>query len=261
MPEPIENVGKEQKSATNALSRLKKKYRLDEVVKSAAGNRYLLDPKVFDKFSSVDATSDKHYLDWMLFIAAGGQEAMDTSLSLWGDAEKKRSVPQVFADFSRDNPNQAMTLAEITGIAANQKITGLEAASGAIVKATAIKDIAEKRSAILKVLQASSISPPPIRGEAPEAQAARVKDYQSKLAGILAVYKFRAWAKSERSRATQNERLEAASVLISLSKGLPMEEAEQSWKAKEEKVRSEFLIGSEDTVSKAKSGVRLFGFY
>jgi hypothetical protein len=245
----------------NSLARLKKKYRLDELVKTSEGQRYLIDPSVFNKLAAADTTQDKRFLDWMLFMAGGGQSAMDASMAIWGDADKKRPVETILKAFRTKYPNEALNTAEIKAYADLQKIPEVINASAGLIHATGIKNLAERRQAILEALAQAEVSPPAKRGERPEERAAAVDKLRKKITADLTLYRLRYWFKQGEFPSTQRERVETLQVSISLSKGLSPEEAQQLWEGKEQKCQFEFLFGSESVVTKVRAGDKMFGFY
>ena len=79
----------------NRIDFVVKKYRLAELtrVESEEGGKKLgegsiMDDATFQRFMDGDPSGNLKYLDWMIFQAGGGQDAMEKSLQLWqGESE------------------------------------------------------------------------------------------------------------------------------------------------------------------------------
>jgi hypothetical protein len=55
----------------------------------------LLDPLVFEKFKAADPSGNLKYLDWMLFMAGGGQRALETQIFMWPSFKDDCSTPEM----------------------------------------------------------------------------------------------------------------------------------------------------------------------
>jgi hypothetical protein len=59
------------------------------------GEGPLLDPQAFEKFKAADPSGNLKYLDWMLFMAGGGQQALETQLLMWLSFKDDCSTPEM----------------------------------------------------------------------------------------------------------------------------------------------------------------------
>jgi hypothetical protein len=262
MPEP-EPVGQPQqppvpaprkrKPRMDALTKLKKKYRLDEEVRLDAvgpdgqkqGWGPLMNPQVFEKLASLDQTEDKRYLDWMLFQAGGAAPAFKLSLEMWGEGSKETTPEQFIAKFDREVPVRISAkniqpiierLKEHAGI----DVPGLAKHVQELVQAGALPNDSERSQAIMTILNNREVGTP---------------EERERITKELLSYKLKTWIRNQANTKVR-DRVHAVYIFNRLAQGKTREQAEAGYLKNEPELKREYVFGDEDNLR-----YRLFGFY
>lgn len=233
------------------IKQIKDKYRLDAVVNllaegpggSPLGRGPLLDSTAFDKFSELDTTTTKPYLDWMLFQAAGGEKAFENSRKRWGDGSNPRGPEDFLRAFYQEYPNARITSEEVRHVAFSLKNQGVDAnqvmeLAPEISSVSNTPDFHDKFQAILRVLRDNGVAP----------------GKEERIASDLITFKFKVWIKDQLATKVR-DRVHATFVMSRMIRGQSQQEAEKEWKTEiEPKRRHEYLYGDQDALKWSNFG-------
>ncbi len=255
-PAPAPAKAKRKRAApteTAVLAKLRKKYRLDDIVRLEAednnkkklGRGPLMDPEVFTRLASIDPTPDKRYLDWMLFQAGGGAPAFKLSLEMWGDGTKELTPAEFMEKFSREVPIRisANNIDEIVNKLRDSdgiEVPQLSKHTHALVEAGQLNTDAERFAAVMAVLNNNNIGTP---------------ENRERIARELLSHKLKKWIRNQNDTKVR-DRVHAVFIFNRMAKGMGQDEAEAAYRQAEPELKREYVFGDQDNLR-----YRLFGFY
>lgn len=245
-PEAAAPAPKKKRKAPDVLSRLKKKYRLDDIVdvkeagpdgRTPLGKGPLLDPEVFNKFAELDPTPEKSYLDWMLFQAGGGTRAFQQALEMWGDTTREVVPDDLFRKFNAEVTNR-LTQENINEYANRTKRPEIVPLAQQLIQASSAPDPQTKFANMKAVLEQSRAFP----------------GKEDKIAGELSSFKLKNWIKKQIETKVR-DRVHCLFIWSKTVRGVDRAAAEAEWKKSEPKRRREYIFGDQDSLKGS-----LFGF-
>lgn len=268
MPEPIEQPEQTPQPApveapvtpakvkkapgATALARLKKKYRLDDIVRLDAvdengqklGRGPLMAPETFDKLAEIDPTTDKRYLDWMLFMAGGGPTAFRHSLEMWGESTKELNINDVLGKFNREvvnriGQNDVASVTKRLKENAEIDVPQLVQHTNDLMQAGQKRTERERYAAVMDVLNQNNIGTP---------------DKRERIARELLSHKLKQWIRDQLDTKVR-DRTHVVFVFNRVAQGMDPAAAEREWRENEPKRKREYVLGDQDALR-----WMLFGF-
>ena len=243
-----------RRQPVDALTKLKKKYRLDEQVRLNAvgsdgrpmGLGPLMAPEVFDALSAVDPTGDKRYLDWMLYQAGGGSGALEEARKRWGIEVAPVAPAKLLQRFRAEVTVQRLGTTDVGRVVDTLKKRGITA-PGLSSLTGSISDITgnnepngTKFAAMVGMLR-----------QHPEL---RLDDSQvEKAASELLSYKLKSWVTGQKDVAGQQDvvvrdRVHLIYFWNKTLRGMTDQQAEAAWKDRSKEAMREYTFGDEDSL-------------
>lgn len=254
MPEPIEQPEQHTPApkkrarkapGESALARLKKKYRLDDSTFIAAngpngqplGRGPVMDPEVIAKFNELDNTTDKRYVDWMLYQAGGGANHFHKSMEMWGEGSPETPPDEFFRKFEAEVTNRVRP-DEVTAVARSLNVPQLPDLANEIGQLTLGGDNIAKFQNIKNLLTERGVG----------------AGKEERIASDLVSLKLKQWIRDQLDTKVR-DRVHAVFVFSRLLRGLTPEEAENEWQKVAPARKRDYLFGDQDALK-----WQLFGF-
>jgi hypothetical protein len=248
MPEPAKKSDAPKKRAAKSgaakIEALKQKYRLDDEVNLSVrgkdglplGKGPLLDPQVIEKFSELDTTKDKRYLDWMLFQAGGGAEAFRRSLSAWGEGTPETSPDEIISRYNSERTDQSVHFDELRLLVKRLQDKGYDI-TPLLDHVSEVEAITRDRDPVIRFKKLTELikSLDLVPGKEPS------------IALEIVTNKFKAWMKNQ-LQVKVRDRVHVTHVYRYMVRGGSREEAEEAWNKSEPRRRREYVFGDQDSL-------------